>query len=351
LIALKKYQKIAADGGWKRLPAFKTIKPEESNNSMLPDIRERLSLEGDYNDCPEVVDSTNYDACLLDAVKSFQKRHGLAAEGYIGKLTQKALSRSAEEKAAQIKLNINRMKWLKRDSERYRIFVNIPAFIMYVFDNHKQIQSMKVIVGKRRHETPVFYNRVRSIVLNPYWRIPRSIIRHEMIPKLKKNRHYLINNRIELHTGYSEHSPSVNSLKVNWHKYGRNLPPYKFMQSPGVKNALGKIKYLFPNKFAVYMHDTNAKSLFKKNIRAFSHGCVRLHKPFELLETFSTIDAKIDLKKAKKILAHNRKTPIRLAKSIPIDMVYLTTWVNSNGTIEFRDDIYGYDKLQLSSYK
>jgi murein L,D-transpeptidase YcbB/YkuD len=99
------------------------------------------------------------------------------------------------------------------------------------------------------------------------------------------------------------------------------------------------------------MHDTNAKSLFKKNIRAFSHGCVRLHKPFELLETFSTIDAKIDLKKAKKILAHNRKTPIRLAKSIPIDMVYLTTWVNSNGTIEFRDDIYGYDKLQLSSYK
>jgi murein L,D-transpeptidase YcbB/YkuD len=266
LIALKKYQKIAADGGWKRLPAFKTIKPEESNNSMLPDIRERLSLEGDYNDCPEVVDSTNYDACLLDAVKSFQKRHGLAAEGYIGKLTQKALSRSAEEKAAQIKLNINRMKWLKRDSERYRIFVNIPAFIMYVFDNHKQIQSMKVIVGKRRHETPVFYNRVRSIVLNPYWRIPRSIIRHEMIPKLKKNRHYLINNRIELHTGYSEHSPSVNSLKVNWHKYGRNLPPYKFMQSPGVKNALGKIKYLFPNKFAVYMHDTNAKSLFKKNI-------------------------------------------------------------------------------------
>ena len=349
--ALKKYQNIAADGGWERLPVFKTIKPEEHNNSMIPSIRKRLSIEGDYNDCPEVVDKTNYDACLLDAVKTFQKRHGLAAEGYIGKLTQKALSQSAEEKVAQIKLNINRMKWLKRDRERYRILVNIPAFKMYVFDHHKQIQSMKVIVGKRRHETPVFYNRVRSIVLNPYWRIPRSIIRNEMVPQLKKNRYYLINNRIELHTGYSEHSPSVNSLNVNWHKYGRNLPPYKFMQSPGVKNALGKIKYLFPNKFAVYMHDTNAKSLFKKDIRAFSHGCVRLHKPFELLETFSTIDTKIDFQKSKKILKHNRKTPIRLSKSIPIDMVYLTTWVNSNGVIEFRDDIYGYDKLQLSSYK
>ncbi|WP_415407647.1 L,D-transpeptidase family protein [Sulfurovum sp. CS9] len=351
LTALKKYQKITANGGWESLPVFETIKPEESNNSMLPLIRERLSIEGDYINCPETTDATDYDACLLDAVKTFQKRHGLAADGYIGKLTQKALSQSAEEKVAQIKLNINRMKWLKRDSERYRIFVNIPAFRMYVFDKQKQIQSMKVIVGKKRHETPVFYNRVRSIVLNPYWRIPRSIIRNELVPKLKKNRHYLIKNHIELHTGYSEHSPRVNSLKVNWHKYGRKLPPYKFMQSPGVTNALGKVKYLFPNKFAVYMHDTNAKSLFKKDIRAFSHGCVRLDKPFKLLETFSTIDAKVDFQKAEKILEHNRKTPIRLAKSIPIDMVYLTTWVNTEGTIEFRDDIYGYDKLHLSTYK
>jgi len=351
LTALNKYQNIADNGGWESLPAFEVIKPEESNNSMLLRIRERLSIEGDYNNCPEVVDAIYYDTCLLDAVKIFQKRHGLAAEGYIGKLTQKALNQRAEEKVAQIKLNINRMKWLKRDSERYRIFVNIPAFKMYVFDNHKPIQSMKVIVGEKRHETPVFYNRVRSIVLNPYWRIPRSIIRYEMVPKLKKNKHYLIKNRIELHTGYSEHSPKVNSLKVNWHKYGRTLPPYKFMQSPGVKNALGKVKYLFPNKYAVYMHDTNAKSLFKKDIRAFSHGCVRLHKPFELLETFSTIDTKVDFKKATKILEHNRKTPIRLAKSIPIDIVYLTTWVDIDGTIEFRDDIYGYDKLQLSADK
>jgi len=351
LSALKKYQKIVSDGGWETLPTFETIKPEEHNNSMLPLIRERLSIEGDYTHCSEVGDFTHYDSCLLTAVKTFQKRHGLADEGYIGKLTQKALNQSAKEKVAQIKLNINRMKWLKRDSERYRIFVNIPAFRMYVFDNHKPIQSMKVIVGKRRHETPVFYNRVRSIVLNPYWRIPRSIIRHEMIPKLKKNRHYLIKNRIELHTGYSEHSPRVNSLKVNWHKYGRRLPPYKFMQSPGVKNALGKVKYLFPNKFAVYMHDTNAKSLFKKDVRAFSHGCVRLHKPFELLETFSIMDAKIDFQKAKKILKHNRKTPISLAKSIPIDIVYLTSWVDTDGSIEFRDDIYGYDTLHLSSYK
>lgn len=348
--ALDKYQKMVDDGGWESLPVFKTIKPGE-NNHMIPLIRERLSKEGDYHGCSETVVTAKYDDCLLHAVKIFQKRHGLAVEGYIGKLTQKALNESAEDKVAQIKLNIDRMKWLKRDKERYHILVNIPAFKMYVFDDHKIIQSMKVITGKKRHETPIFYNRVRTIVLNPYWRIPRSIIRSEIIPKLKKNRHYLNKNNIELHTGYSEHSPRVNSLKVNWHKYGKKLPSYKFMQSPGVTNALGKVKYLFPNKFAVYMHDTNAKSLFKKDIRALSHGCVRLHKPFELLETFSNIDAKVDFKKAKKILKHNRKTPIRLAKSIPIDMVYITTWVEPDGTIEFRDDIYGFDKLQLASYK
>lgn len=349
LTALKKYQEIVGNGGWESLPVFKTIKPEENNNSMIPQIRQRLAIEGDYRDCPEVIDIKDYDSCLLNAVLIFQMRHGLDAEGYIGKLTQKALNQNAQEKVEQIKLNINRMKWLKRDKERYHIVVNIPAFKMYVYDDHKQIQSMKVITGKKGHETPIFYNRIRSIVLNPYWRIPTSIIRYEMIPKLKKNKHYLNKNHIELHTGYSEHSPRVNSLKVNWHKYGRKLPPYKFMQSPGVTNALGKVKYLFPNKFAVYMHDTNAKNLFSKDIRAFSHGCIRLHKPFELLETFSKMDTKVNFQKAKKILKHNRKTPIRLAQSIPIDMVYITTWVDTNGTIEFRDDIYGFDKLQLSS--
>ena len=346
LKGLKKYEDIVAAGGWEHLPEFKDLKPGMSDR-VIPLLRERLRKEGDYKSCPDANETQKYDTCLLDAVKKFQTRHGLTAEGFIGKLTRKVLDESAASKVARIKLNLNRIKWVKRSDDRYHIWVNVPGYRMYVFDKDDLIETMKVIVGRKGHHTPIFYNRVRTIVLNPYWRIPPSIIRHETLPKLKQNAGYTNKKHIEIHTGYSEHSPRVNPYKVNWHKYGRRLPPYKFMQSPGKHNALGKIKYLFPNKYSVYMHDTNEPYLFVKDVRALSHGCVRLHKPVDLLETFSKIDTKINFEKAQKILEKNKKRPIRLSRSIPIDIIYLTTWVDFDGTIEFRDDIYGYDKIQL----
>jgi len=348
VVALEKYQGIVAAGGWEVLPAFKDMKPGMSD-PVVPALRERLTKEGDYVPCDDKNATKRYDKCLLKAVKKFQIRHGLEDEGFVGKMTRKALSESAEEKVARIKLNLDRMKWVKRSHDRYQIWVNIPGYTMVVHDGDKMIETMKVIVGRKGHNTPVFYNRVRTIVLNPYWRIPASIIRHEMIPKLQKNANYTNSKKIEIHTGYSEHSPLVNPNSVNWHKYGRKLPPYKFMQSPGKHNALGKIKYLFPNKYSVYMHDTNQPYLFSKDVRSLSHGCVRLHKPVDLLETFSKMDPKIDFEKAQATLEHNKKKPLRLSHSIPVDMIYLTTWVNGDGTVEFRDDIYGYDKMQLAA--
>ncbi|NOR55870.1 MAG: L,D-transpeptidase family protein, partial [Sulfurovum sp.] len=145
------------------------------------------------------------------------------------------------------------------------------------------------------------------------------------------------------------HSPKVNPYSVNWHKYGKRLPPYKFMQSPGIKNALGKVKYLFPNKYSVYMHDTNQRNLFVKDYRALSHGCVRLGKPFELLETFATIEPRIDFEKAQKILEQNKKTPYRLSQTIPVDIIYFTALVDTNDTVMFFDDVYGYDKMQVEA--
>ncbi|MEA3455327.1 MAG: L,D-transpeptidase family protein [Campylobacterota bacterium] len=350
LTALEKYQGIAQSGGWEPLPEFKDLKPGMTS-SVVPALRDRLAKEGDYQPCSDKNGTNRYDDCLLDAVKKFQVRHGLASEGYIGKMTRKALNESAEEKVARLKLNLDRIKWIKRGSDRYQIYVNIPAYTMHVFDGQEPIETMRVITGRKGHETPIFYGRVRTIVLNPYWRIPASIIRHEMIPKLQKDPNYTNSKNIEIHTGYSEHSQMVNPLSVNWNKYGRKLPPYKFMQSPGVHNALGKIKYLFPNSYAVYMHDTNQPYLFSKDVRALSHGCVRLHKPVDLLETFSTMDPRIDFAKSTKVLEKNVKTPLRLSSSVPVDVIYLTTWVDSNGTIQFRDDVYGYDKLQLAAVK
>lgn len=349
LDALKKYKDIVAQGGWKPLPDFKNLKPGKSA-SIVPALRERLAIEGDYV-CDKNEKGNRYKGCLVDAVKRFQARHGMEAAGYVGKMTRKALNVSAEEKVAKLKLNLDRIKWFKRDHDKHHIYINIPSFSMYMYEGEKLIQSMRVITGRKGHETPVFYGRVRTIVLNPYWRIPPSIIRHETVPKLKKDPGYTNKKNIEIHTGYSEHSPKVNPYKVNWHKYGRKLPPYKFMQSPGKKNALGKVKYLFPNKYSVYMHDTNQRYLFVKDYRALSHGCVRLGKPFELLETFAEIEPKIDAERSRQILEKNKKTPYRLSRSIPVDIVYLTTLVDEDGTVMFYDDVYGYDKIQLETVR
>lgn len=349
LTALKKYQDIAAQGGWELLPDFENLKPGVTD-PVVPALRKRLSIEGDYV-CDTNETGNHYTGCLVEAVKKFQGRHGLETEGFVGKMTRKALSETAQEKVNKLKLNIDRIKWIKRGDDRHHIYVNIPSYTMYMFDGLDMIQSMRVITGRKGHETPVFYSRVRTIVLNPYWRIPASIIRHETIPKLKKDPGYTNKKKIEIHTGYSEHSPRINPYKVNWHKYGRKLPPYRFMQSPGEHNALGKVKYLFPNKYAVYMHDTNQRNLFVKDYRALSHGCVRLHKPFELLDTFAQIEPKIDAERSKKILAKNKKTPYRLTKSVPVDIIYLTALVDYNGTVMFSDDVYGYDKMQLNTSK
>ena len=346
LEALKRYQKIAANGGWETLPEFKNLKPGMSD-AVVPALRERLAIEGDYV-CDRNETGTRYTGCLVEAVKRFQARHGLEDKGFIGKMTRKALNESAESKVAKLKLNLDRIKWIKRADDRYHIYVNIPTFTMYMYDKKKIIQSMRVIVGRKGHETPIFYGRVRTIVLNPYWRIPASIVRHETIPKLQKDPGYTRKKKIEIHTGYSEHSPTVDPYRVNWHKYGRKLPPYRFMQSPGEQNALGKVKYLFPNKYAVYMHDTNQRYLFSKDFRALSHGCVRLHKPFDLLETFCEIEPGIEKEKSKEILEENKKTPFRLKETIPVDIVYLTALAMKDGTVIFADDVYGYDKMQMA---
>ena len=353
--AYDRYRRFAEAGGWPRLPdSAKGLK----HGMRSPDVallRKRLAIEGDWKPCRHGdanLSSIRYDACLERAVKAFQKRHGLESDGIIGQHSLRALNESAEQKAARLRLNLDRLKWLKRDSERYHVVANIPDFRVTVFEGNTTIQSMRIVTGRRGHETPIFYNRMRRVVLNPYWRIPPSIVRHETIPKLRKSPGYAARSRIEIHKGWSQNSPRIDPYAVNWSRYGKKLPPWHFMQSPGPKNALGKVKFLFPNPFSVYMHDTPEKALFAREIRAFSHGCVRLHRPIDMLQTIAEIDpGSIDFNRATSILESNRNTPLRLSKTIPVDIIYLSAWGDANGTVQFREDIYGYDALQLQTMK
>ncbi len=349
--ALERYLQIREEGGWEPVYLSKKLKPGMRDRGVYS-LRERLRATGDYEGCSESEEEDRYDRCLQEAVKHFQKRNGLKADGVVGPVTVKVLNQSVDERITKIRLNLDRIKWLKKRDSKRHIIINIPAFTLYFEEDGKLIQTMRVITGKPNHPTPIFSDMVEYIVLNPYWNIPKSIIQKEMIPKLMRNPNAMARQGIEIHAGWGKDAEKISGGSVNWaqYRYSKTMP-FRFAQVPGTKNALGKVKFLFPNKFSVYMHDTPTKHLFKRNKRAFSHGCIRLQKPRELMRTFSTFNDNLDFDDAQKVLKGKKKTYVNLKEKVPIDVVYLTAWIDYDGKLQFRDDVYHYDAMQLKSFR
>ncbi|GIT98844.1 murein L,D-transpeptidase [Sulfurovum sp. TSL1] len=348
--SLIKYQEMQKSGGWPIIAFKGVLKPGESHD-IVPLLRERLRITGDYGRCNSR-EEYRYDSCLKEAIVHFQKRHGLEDEGIIGTKTMAALNVPIEKRIEQIRLNLDRIKWLHERNAKRHIIINIPAFTLFFEEDNALRLQMEVITGTRKNPTPVFSNTVRTIVLNPHWNVPKSIIQKEMIPKIFRDPHAMAKEKIEIYTGWGPDAEKVRASSVNWgqYRYSKTVP-YRFAQTPGYHNALGKVKFLFPNQFSVYMHDTPAKNLFERNVRAFSHGCIRLSKPIELLETFSTFNETIDFEKAQERLKGTRKEFLSLTEKVPVDVVYLTAYVDYDGVLQFRNDIYGYDHMQLQSYR
>jgi len=360
--SLKRLYKMKEDGGWKKLPYFKRLELGSSGDIVIQ-LRERLAFSGDYKECnttnPTSPDNneTNqsikidknaiFDECLNVAVKKFQKRHGLTVDGIVGQGTRKVLNTTVDEKIRTVLLNIDRIKWLPREKNDRYLFVNIPEFMLYYVEDEKIKKELRVIVGNKKHPTPIFNQKISYIVLNPYWKVPEGIVKREIAPAMVKNPNYLRRKGIEAHTTWFEGSPRVDISGLYWEDYltGGKKFPYRLMQPPGPKNALGKIKFKFPNRFSVYLHDTPTRYLFKRNVRAFSHGCVRLSNPVELLDTIATFNEDINLKRSKIILKGKRKVQINVKNKLPIYLVYLTAGINKDNELSFRDDIYRYDKF------
>jgi len=299
---LEQYLNIRETGGWEQVMIFRKLKPGKKAKGVYA-LRERLRATGDYVACDESNEDNRYDKCLQKAVKQFQARNGLKEDAVVGGVTLKELNKSVDERITTIRLNLDRLKWLNDRASKRHVIINIPDFQLYFEEDGKLIQTMKVITGTPRHPTPIFSDTVETIVLNPYWNVPKSIIQKEMIPKLMRNPNAMARQGIEIRAGWGKDAQKVSGGSVNWSQYRYSkIMPYRFAQVPGYRNALGKVKFLFPNKFSVYMHDTPTKHLFKKNRRAFSHGCIRLQKPRELLRTFSTFNDNVDFDKSQKIL-------------------------------------------------
>ena len=372
--ALNRLYEIKENGAWEKLPYFKVLEKESAGEVVLK-LRERLKASEDYKSCeynmsstPQtiIIDDNNvsipqkhidpdaiFGECLDTAVKHFQKRHGLTVDGIVGGETQRALNVSIDEKIRIVRLNIDRVKWLPRQEDKRYLIVNLPEFMLHYIEDGKVKKEIRVIIGDKKHPTPIFSQEISYVVLNPYWKIPEGIVRREVIPAMIRNRNYLRKQGLVAHRTWDENSKIINVSNLYWEQYlwtGMKFP-YRLMQPPGPKNALGKIKFKFPNQFAVYLHDTPTRHLFKKDIRAFSHGCVRVSEPKSLFDIIASFNKNINIKKADKILKGKRKVQYNIKNKLPIHIIYLTAGMNNKDELEFRNDIYRYDKFMKRSVR
>ena len=340
--ARSKYQKIAGNGGWPKIDNGPTIKVG-NKDARIAAIRERLRIEG-YRPSTASDDPATYDQDLLQAVMEFQGHYGLEPDGIIGPATIRAMNIPAHQRTRQISLAMERWRWLPRDLGPNYIRVNIANFKLAVIEGDDSVLDMRVIVGRTYRQTPVFSGKMTYLVLNPYWDVPQSIAVKDKLPIIKTDPAYLKNNHMKVFIGRGTDARELDPESIDWNEVTEKNFTFRLRQEPGPGNALGKIKFMFPNSYNVYLHDTPSRDLFDRAVGAFSSGCIRLAKPIELAEYLLKGDGKWDRKAIIETVEKGRETTVRLKEPIPVYLIYLTVLVNEDGTLDFRDDIYNRDK-------
>lgn len=288
-----------------------------------------------------------FDTLVQEAVTNFQKNNRLQVDGVVGRQTLQTINMSPLDRIKQIEINLERWRWLPNDLGENYLMANIPTFMLYIFEEKDSlVLEKRTVIGKKTTQTPVFNELVRYLDLNPYWTLPHSIATAEMLPRLKRNNRYLTSKNMELFSG----GKKINSTNVNWSKVSRSNFRYTIRQKPGKNNALGEVKFLFPNAYNVYVHDTPSKSLFANHERSYSHGCVRLEKPMELTEYLLRNSSKWTATKLKKQLNKKKNKRIVLDEPVPIYILYLTVISDKNGQVIFGNDIYKQDKTLMETF-
>ncbi len=318
--AIFHYYSIQKRGGWPTIEPSRHKWSKGEQDTVIAQIKQRLRTSGDYSSADTTFLFTD---SLENAVKRMKKSFGMKENGIIDATFIKELNIPVKDRIEQMLINLERMRWMPEQPFNF-IVANIPEYRMHVFENGKKALSMNIVVGKAANRTVIFSDQLKYIVFSPYWNVPRSIVRNEILPAMRRSKSYLKRNNMEI-TGYSGELPIIR-------------------QKPGAGNALGKVKFIFPNRYNIYFHDTPSKSLFSRQRRAFSHGCIRLQRPFALTTYLLRNDDRWTTDSIQS--AMNRKTEkwVTLDQPIPVFITYFTSWVDANGLVYFRDDIYGHDK-------
>ncbi|MHA4845261.1 L,D-transpeptidase family protein [Flavitalea antarctica] len=318
---LKRYVEKAKSGGFPVINGIKKPLKKGDSSVIVRRIKDRLSAEGVYNGS----DSSNkFIPELEEVVKQVQKQYGLKDDGKIGTSLVKELNVPVEKRIEQILINLERMKWMPVEPKGKLIMVNIPEFCLHVLDGNKKVFDMDIVVGKEGSSTINFSGTLNQVVFSPYWNVPRSIVTKEVVPGMEANPNYLEEHQMEI-TGEEDGLPVVRQL-------------------PGEHNALGKVKFIFPNSYNIYFHDTPEKALFKKTKRAYSHGCIRLSEPMKLADYLLGENSDWTNERVDSLMATQTEKWVKVKEPVAVMIAYNTCWVNQDGQISFREDIYNYDK-------
>ncbi len=339
--ALQRYRGLGQAGEWPRLP--ENASWDRGQTGELADrLRERLGLSGDLKLTPQG-GSGDADLELFEGLRRFQARHGLDADGRMGSQTLQALNVSLPERIRQIELNMERWRWLPRDLGSRHIRVNVPAFGLAVIEDGQAVLSMRVVAGRHYRRTPVFSGLMDHLVVNPDWNIPTRIAVQDILPKARKDPAYLSREKIRVFESWSRDAAELDPGSIDWTRVTAENFRYKLKKDPGSHNDLGRVKFMFPNRFDVYLHDTPARRLFERSMRGFSSGCIRIEKPLDLAEyvlrdspgwSRDAVSAAIDT---------GQLRTIGLARKIPVHLIYMTAGVDLEGRVLFWQDIYQRD--------
>jgi murein L,D-transpeptidase YcbB/YkuD len=342
--ALDRYRLLAAEGGWPEVPGGPTIEPA-SDDPRLATLARRLRISGDLADDQAWVESAGYDTVLQTAVRRFQARHGLEVDGLVGRATLRALNVPIEQRINQIRVNLERARSRFHAGPQDFILVNIAGFKAYVVRNGKIVWTTRVIVGDTENKTPEFSAELKYVVVNPAWTVPYKIASEELLLDIKRDPGFFARGNYQL---FDADGDVVDPTSVDWRSIRVGNFPFTLVQQPCAANQLGRIKFIFPNKYSVYMHDTPGDILFTKARRAFSHGCIRVDAPLGLAEI--VLDGEGWSREQLEAQIGSGETKIiNLSKPLLVVISYWTADVDDQGLLNFYDDIYQRDAAVLES--